>query len=28
MHGDLRGNRRCRVVFDALANGLADYLGE
>ena len=27
MHGDLRGNRRCRLVFDALAAGLSDYLG-
>ena len=27
MHGDLRGSRRCRVVFDALAQGLSDYLG-
>lgn len=27
MHGDLRGSRRCRVVFDALAEGLAEYLG-
>ncbi len=27
MHGDLRGSRRCRVVFDALAAGLTDYLG-
>ena len=26
MHGDLRGSRRCRVVFDALAEGLAQYL--
>lgn len=28
MHGDLRGSRRCRVVFDALAEGLARYIGE
>ena len=26
MHGDLRGSRRCRVVFDALAQGLTEYL--
>ena len=26
MHEDLRASRRCRVVFDALAVGLADYL--
>jgi len=27
MHSDLRSNRRCRVVFDALAAGLTGYLG-
>lgn len=27
MHGDLRGSRRCRVVFDALAEGLSRYIG-
>jgi DNA-binding transcriptional LysR family regulator len=26
MHEDLRANRRCRVTFDALALGLADYI--
>jgi DNA-binding transcriptional LysR family regulator len=26
MHEDLRGTRRCRVVFDALAEGLARYV--
>jgi DNA-binding transcriptional LysR family regulator len=26
MHGDLRANRRCRLVFDALARGLEEYL--
>jgi DNA-binding transcriptional LysR family regulator len=26
MHEDLRTSRRCRVVFDALANGLSDYI--
>lgn len=27
MHGDLRANRRCRLVFDALGVGLGEYLG-
>jgi len=26
MHGDLRNNRRCRLVFNALAQGLGEYL--
>jgi DNA-binding transcriptional LysR family regulator len=26
MHGDLRANRRCRLVFDALAEGLTQYV--
>ncbi|HKT99129.1 MAG TPA: LysR family transcriptional regulator [Paraburkholderia sp.] len=26
MHEDLRSNRRCKAVFDALANGLATYI--
>lgn len=26
MHENLRSSRRCRVVFDALASGLADYI--
>lgn len=26
MHADLRASRRCRIVFDALAEGLADYI--
>jgi DNA-binding transcriptional LysR family regulator len=26
MHADLRGNRRCRLTFDALADGLARYI--
>jgi DNA-binding transcriptional LysR family regulator len=26
MHGDLRASRRCRLVFDALAEGLTGYL--
>jgi DNA-binding transcriptional LysR family regulator len=26
MHGDLRGQPRCRIVFDALATGLTEYL--
>jgi DNA-binding transcriptional LysR family regulator len=26
MHADLRASRRCRLVFDALAAGLADYI--
>jgi hypothetical protein len=25
MHEDLRASRRCRVVFDALVAGMADY---
>jgi len=28
MHGDLRDSARCRVTFDALADGLAGYLGD
>ena len=27
MHGDLRSQPRCRIVFDALAEGLTEYLG-
>ncbi len=27
MHGDLRTNRRYRLVFNALAEGLSEYLG-
>jgi DNA-binding transcriptional LysR family regulator len=27
MHGDLRANRRCRLLFDALGRGLGEYLG-
>lgn len=26
MHGDLRGSRRCKAVFDALADGLRSYV--
>lgn len=28
MHADLRGSRRYRIVFDALAEGLTDYINE
>lgn len=27
MHGDLRGSRRCRIVFDALVACLQEYAG-
>jgi hypothetical protein len=26
MHEDLRGSRRCRITFDALAHGIARYI--
>jgi hypothetical protein len=26
MHEDLRGNRRCRAVFDAMTAGLSSYI--
>jgi DNA-binding transcriptional LysR family regulator len=28
MHEDLKSNRRCRVVFDALVAGMSDYVAE